>query len=172
MIVDIEADRNRHVALQFLDPLHDFELCGRVEHVAGSPQEQLQMLRHVPAAEIDSLNGIADREALEDGTAMADTVAAIEDDARSLSSGIQTQDGLLLEENLWRAKLLEKDVCSLHAITVRIQWRLSQKNRMLLRRGLQLIENMPPKLFHIVPVLNDSVLNRVVELQDSPVFIL
>ena len=88
MIVDIEADRNRHVALQFLDPLHDFELRGRVEHVAGSPQEQLQMLRHVPAAKIDSLNGIADREALEDGTAMADAVAAIEDDAGSLSSGI------------------------------------------------------------------------------------
>ena len=130
------------------------------------------MLCHVSASQINSLNGIANGETLEYWTAVAHAIAAIENDTRCLTPRVQTKHGLLLEEDLWRAKLFEKDVCGFHTITVWVQWWLCEEDWMLLSRHLELIEDVTPQLLHIVPVLNNSVLNWIVEFQDPSVFIL
>lgn len=130
------------------------------------------MLRDISSADVNPLNGIIDGESLENGTAMANTVATIQDEARCLASGIQTQYCLLLEEDLGDAELLEENVGSFSAVIVRIKWWICQQNGMLFRRDLELIENMAPKCFHVIPVGDDTVLNRVVELEDSAVFVL
>ena len=121
------------------------------------------MLCHVSASQINSLNGIANGETLEYWTGVAHAIAAIENDTRRLTPRVQTKQGLLLEEDLWRAKLFEKDVCGFHTITVWVQWWLCEEDGVLLGRCLQLIEDMSPELLHIVPVLNNSMLNRIVE---------
>lgn len=171
VVVDVEADGDRDVALQLFDPLHYFELGGSVEDVARAPQEELEVLRHIATTDVDSLDGIVDREAFEDWTAMANAVAAVQDHAGRLTTSIQAEHGLLLEENLRRAKFLEENVCCLDPIAVWIEWWLCQKNGMLLGRDLELIEDVSPQLLHVVPVLNNSVLNWIVELEDSSVFV-
>ena len=130
------------------------------------------MLCDISSADVNPLNRIIDGESLENGTTMANTVATIKDEARCLASGIQTQHGLLLEEDLGDAELLEENVGSLSAVIVRIKRWICQQNGVLFRRDLELIENMAPKRFHIIPVGDDTVLNRVVELEDSAVFVL
>lgn len=158
--------------MELFDPLHDFELGSSVEDVASPPQQELQVLRDIASAKVYSLYRIVDGEAFKDWAGMANTVSAIQDDARRLTTSVQTEHGLLLEEYLRRAKLLKEDVCSFHSITVWIERWLCQKNGVLLGGDLQFVEDMSPKLLHIIPVLNDSVLNWIVEFENSSVFIL
>ena len=60
MIIDVEANRHRDVALELLDSLYNLKFGGRVENVARSPQQKLQMLRDVATTNIDSLDCIVD----------------------------------------------------------------------------------------------------------------
>lgn len=84
------------------------------------------MLRHISTANIDALNAVVYREAFEDGCAMAAAITTVEHKARGLSTGVQRENGLLLEEDLGRAERLEEDVRRLRAVAVRIQWWLGQ----------------------------------------------
>lgn len=172
MVVEVEADGHGHIALQLLDPLHYFELSRRVEDVAGSSEQQLQVLGHITATEVNSLDGVVDGEAFEDWAAMAHTITTVKDDSGCLTTRIQAQDGLLLEEDFWSAELLKEDVRSFDAIAVRVEWRLRQQDRVLLRRHLQLVEHVSPQLLHVVPVLNDAVLNRIIKFKNALVLVL
>lgn len=130
------------------------------------------MLSDVSSSNINSLDCIIDRKSLENRAAMANTVATIKNESGSLSSGVQTQDSLLLEEDLWDTKLLKENIGSLCTVIVRIKWWVCEQDRMLFWRDFELIENMAPKCFHIIPVRNNTVLNRVVKLEDSTIFVL
>ena len=77
----------------------------------------------------------------------------------------------MLEENLRSTESLKEDIGSLGSIAEWIQWWLSQQNWMLLGRNFEFIENMPPNVLHVVPVLNDSVLNWPIQFQDSLEFL-
>lgn len=172
MVLDIEAYWDRNIALQLLDPLNDLKLSGCMENIAGAPQQKLEMLRHIATSKVNSLYRVRDGETFEDWTAMANAVSAIKDDARRLATSVETEHGLLLEEYLWRAKLLEKDVSRLHAIAVGVQGRLSEEDGVLLGGDLELVEDVPPELLHVIPVLNYTVLNWIVEFENASVFVL
>jgi len=171
MVVEVEADGHGHIALQLLDPLHYFKLSRRMEDVAGSSEQELQVLGHIPATKVNSLDGIVDGEAFEDWAAMAHTITAVKDDSGCLTTGIQAQDGLLLEEDLGSAELLKEDVCGFDAIAVWVEWRLRQQDRVLLRRHLQLVEHVSPELLHIVPVLNNTMLDWIIKFKNALVLV-
>lgn len=103
---------------------------------------------------------------------MTHSITAIENDTRSLTSCIKTENSLLLEEDLWRAKLFKKDVCSFYTIAIGIEWWFSKKNRMFFSGCFQFIKDMSPELLHVIPVLNNAMLNWIVEFENASVFIL
>lgn len=78
---------------------------------------------------------------------------------------------MLLEKDLWCSKLLEENICSFNSVAKWIERWLSKQDRMLLGLHLQLVKNVAPKGLHIIPILNNSVLNWVSQLQDTFVFI-
>ena len=53
---------------------------------------------------------------------MADTITAIEDDTRCLTTSVKREHRLLLEENLRRAKLLKEDISCLDTVAIWIEW--------------------------------------------------
>ena len=165
--VHIVTNGHRDIALELLNLLDDLKLGRRVEHIALSAEQQLQVLRHVSTANIDTLNSIVDSVALVDGRAVAAAVTGIEHQASRVTTRIQTQDSLLLEEDLRRAELLKEDVGRLSSIVVRVERRLSEKDGMLLRRDLQLVEYVAPKLLHIIPVSDDTVLDGIVQFENT-----
>ena len=130
------------------------------------------MLGDISSSNINSLDCIIDRKSFEDRTTMANTVTTIKNEAGSLTSGVQTQDSLLLEEDLRDAKLLKENVGSLCAVIVRIKWWICQQNGMLFWRNLELIKNMAPKCFHIIPVCNNTMFNWIIKFKDSAIFVL
>lgn len=125
------------------------------------------MLSHVSTANIDTLNSVVDGIAFEDGRAMAAAVTGIENQSGRVTARIQTQHSLLLEEDLGRAELLEEDVCRLRSIVVRVERWLSKKDGMLLGRHLQLVEYVAPKLLHIIPISDDTVLDGIVQFENA-----
>ena len=103
---------------------------------------------------------------------MAHTVSTVKNQARSFASCIQTENCLLLKENLWSTKLLKEYIRGFDSIIERVEWRLCQQNWMLLGLHLELVKDMAPKSLHIIPVCDDSVLNWVSQLQNTLVFVL
>lgn len=161
----------RNVALHLFDFLDNFKLSRGMENVSRPSQKQLQVLGDISSSNVDSLDCVIDRKALENWTTMANAVTTIQDEAGSLTSGVQTQDSLLLEENLRDAELLEENVGSLCAVIVRVERWVCEQNGMLFGRNLELIKNMAPKCFHIIPVGDDTVFNWVIKFEDSAIFV-
>jgi len=133
-----------HVALHLFNFLYDFEFGGCMEYIATSPEEELEVLCHISASNINPLNSIVDRESLENGTAMANSIAAVEYEPGSFSSSVETQNRLLLEEYFWCSKLLEKDICGFSSVAEWVEWGLRQQNWMLFWLNFELVEDMAP----------------------------
>lgn len=172
VLLVVLADWDCHVALHFFDFLYDFELCCRVENVPTPAEKQLQVLGHISSADVDPLYRVIDGESFEHRTAMAHAVSAIEDQPRSFTPRVKTQNCLLLEKNLGSSELFEENVRGFDSVVEWVEWRLCQQDRVLLGLHLQLIEDMAPKGLHIVPVGDDSVFYWVSQLQYAFVFIL
>ena len=151
-----------HVALQFLNLLHDFELGGRMEYIPCPSEKQLKVLGHISSTKVNSLNRVLNCKTFKHRAAVANSISAIQDHAGSFTPGVQTQDGLLLEKDLGATKLLEKDISCLYSILIGVERGLSQKNRVLLGRNLELIKDVPPYYLHIIPVSNYTVLDWVI----------
>merc|ERR1712130_906583 len=63
---------------------------------------------------------------------------------------------------------LEHDLGHLFTVSLRVEGSLSQEDGLLLGGNTELIvEGMMPNLLHVIPVGNDSVLNRVLEGEDT-----
>ena len=63
-----------------------------------------------------------------------------------------------------RVERLEHDLCHLLAVGLRVERRLGQKHRVLLGRHAELVvESVVPDLLHIIPVRDNTVLDRVLE---------
>ena len=172
ILLIILSDWDSDIALHLLDLLDNFELCSRVKHVSTPSKQKLQMLGHISSSNVDPLNSVVDWESLENWTAMAYSISAIENQSWGFTTSIKTQHCLLLEKDLGSSKLLEENICGFNSVVKWIQRWLSKQDRMFLGLHLQLVKNMAPKGLHIVPILNNSVLNWVSQLQDSFVFIL
>lgn len=99
-----------------------------MENVASPPQKQLQVLCDVSTSNIDPLYGIADRKTLENRRTVAHSISAIKNNTRCFSSGVETQDTLLLEENLRSTELFKEDIGRLYSITERVEGWLSKQD--------------------------------------------
>merc|ERR1712243_173789 len=63
---------------------------------------------------------------------------------------------------------LKHDLGHLFTVSLGVEGSLSEENRLLLRGNTELIiEGVVPDLLHIIPVGDDSVLNRVLEGEDT-----
>jgi len=59
-------------------------------------------------------------------------------------------------------------LCQLLAVGLGVEWHLTQQHWAFVGSNIQLlVEHMMPDLLHVVPVGDDSVLNRVRECQDT-----
>lgn len=102
---------------------------------------------------------------------MAYTITAIQDNTRGLALRVQTKNRLSLEEDAWRLESLEEKFRRCFPIRERIEWSLSQQNRVLLGRHFQVIKNMAPQKLHILHVHNYTMLHRIGQLEHALIFL-
>ena len=103
---------------------------------------------------------------------MGAAVANVQHNTCGQAPRVQRKHGLGMEEDLGHVKGLEEELGSPDSVLYWVVWRLSQKDWVFLRIAFQIFEHVAPYCFHFVPVLHDSVLDRVTQFDQPFVFFL
>ena len=130
------------------------------------------MLGDVATAKINPARSILNREALVNGAGMTAAIAHIEHYARGETSRVERQHGRRVEEKLRHLELVKEHSRRAQPILDRVIGRLRQQHRVLSDVDLELVEHVTPDLLHVVPVLDNAVIHRVLQLQNALEFFL
>merc|ERR1711962_431433 len=99
---------------------------------------------------------------------MGDTISRVHDDTSGSARGIKREDSLDSNIHGGHVEGLKHNLCHFLTIGLGVEWSLSKKDRLFLRSNTELIvEGVVPDLLHIIPVSDDTVLNRVFESEDT-----
>merc|ERR1740128_860543 len=99
---------------------------------------------------------------------MGDTISRVHDDTSGTARGIQGEDSLDGDIHGGHVEGLKHDLGHLLTVSLGVEGSLSQQDGLFLRGNTELIvEGVVPDLLHIIPVGDDSVLNGVLESEDT-----
>merc|ERR1712212_986556 len=103
-----------------------------------------------------------------DGDTMGDTISRVHDDTSGTARGIQGEDSLDGDIHGGHVESFKHDLGHLLTVSLWGEGSLSEEDRLLLRGNTELIvEGVVPDLLHVIPVGDDSVLNGVLECEDT-----
>lgn len=156
----------------FLDCLDDLELgTGVHADIAQALNETEEVFGHVSTSQVDSLYSVLYCVSIDHRDNLSNSISYVTHNTSVLSLGIETQHCGVFKENAGHAESLKEDFCNFGSVCKGIQASLGDQHVMVLRRDLQLCVHLLPHLFHVIPVLDHSMLHRVVELEETFSFV-
>lgn len=156
------------VAELLLHITDDLALGGGGEVVASLGEDALEVLGQVTAGEVETEDGVGEGVALVDGDGVGDTITGIEDATGGTGGGVEGEDGLDLDVHGGDAEGLEHDLGHSLSVGLGVHGGLGQEDGMLVGGDTELVvEGVVPDLLHIVPVGDDTVLDGVLDGQDT-----
>merc|ERR1711875_81022 len=103
-----------------------------------------------------------------DGDTMGDTISRVHDNTSGTARGIEGENSLNGNIHGGHVEGLEHDLSHLLTVSLGVEGGLSEEDGLFLRGNTELIvEGVVPDLLHIIPVGDDSVLNWVLEGEDT-----
>merc|ERR1712215_250670 len=103
-----------------------------------------------------------------DGDSVGDTITRVHDDTSGTSRGIKGEDSLDGNIHGGHVEGLKHNLGHLLTVGLGVQGSFSKEDGLFLRGNTELIvEGVVPDLLHIIPVCDDSMLNRVLEGKDT-----
>merc|ERR1712226_969081 len=163
-LLKVEGD----VAELFLDVTDDFTLGGGDEGVSTLSQDLHQVVGQVAAGQVQSHDGVWERITFVDRDVVGNTITGVEDDTGSTARGVEGEHRLNAHVHGRYVEGFEHDLGHFFAVGLGVERRFGEEDGMLFWRSAELVvEGVVPDLFHVVPVGNDTVLNRVFEGQDT-----
>ena len=163
-LLKIEGDVTKFL----LDVPDNFTFCGRMEGITALPQILDQVLGKVTPGKIETENRMGKSETFVDGNSVGDTVTRVQDDTSGATRGVEGQHGLNSNVESGSVEGLEHDLRHFFTVSLRIEGGFSEQDRVLLGGDTEfVIESVMPDLFHIIPVSNDTVLDGVLEGEDT-----
>merc|ERR1719175_16678 len=103
-----------------------------------------------------------------DRNSMGDTITRIHDNTSGTARGIEGEDSLDGNIHGRHVEGLKHDLGHLLTVGLWVEGSLSKEDGLLLWGNTEfIVEGVVPDLFHIIPVGDDSVLNRVLEGEDT-----
>merc|ERR1739838_498743 len=103
-----------------------------------------------------------------DWNTMGDTISRVHDNTSGTARGIEGEDSLDGDIHGRHVEGLKHDLGHLFTVSLGVKRSLSQENRLFLRGNTELIvEGVVPDLLHVIPVCDDSMLNGVLEGEDT-----
>lgn len=121
----------RHKPTFLLDPSHHLLLRTRMKHKSALPQQQLQILRHIPSRHIDPADTRRHSEAFVDRHSVRDAVAAIEHYACGAAGSVEGEHSLNGGMEGGHVEGFEEDLRGGFTVGAWIQRWFSQQDRML-----------------------------------------
>merc|ERR1712188_121863 len=151
-----------------LDVANDLTLGGGGERVTTLGQDLHHVVGQVTAGQVKTKDGVGKRITLIDRDSVGHTITRVKHNSGGTARGVQGKHSLDGNVHGGRVEGLKHDLSHLLAVGLRVERGLGQKDRVLLRGNTQLVvEGVMPDLLHVVPVGHDTVLNRVLQGEDT-----
>jgi hypothetical protein len=157
-----------NVAELLLDVTNDFTLGSGGERVTSLSQDLHQVVSQIATSQIKTKDGVRESITLIDRHSVRNTVTRIENDTSGTSRSVQREHSLDSNVHSRGVEGLEHDLSHLLSVSLWVERSLSEENRVFLRSNTKfIVESVMPDLLHVVPVGNDTVLNRVFQGKDT-----
>merc|ERR1719323_672338 len=164
LLLEVKGD----VAELLLDIPYDLPLGGGGEGVSPLGEDLHQVVSEVTASQVEPEDGVGESITLIDGDSVGDTVTRVEHNTGGTARGVQREHSLDGDVHGGSVEGLEHDLGHLLPVSLGVEGSLSQEDGVFLGGNTELVvESMMPDLLHIVPVGDDSVLNGVLQGEDT-----
>merc|ERR1711889_29553 len=164
LLLKVQGD----VAQLLLDVTDNLALGGGGERVAALGEDLHQVVGELTASQVQTEDGVGKGITLVDGDGVGDTIAGVHDDTGGTAGGVQGEDSLDGDVHGGHVEGLEHDLGHLLTVGLGVEGSLSEEDGLLLGGHTQLVvEGVVPDLLHIIPVGDDSMLNGVLEGEDT-----
>merc|ERR1712106_736997 len=157
-----------NIAELLLDVTDNLTLSSGGERVATLSEDLHQVVGEFTSSKIKTDNGMGKGITFIDGDSMRDTISRVHDDTSGTSGSVEGEDSLDGDIHGRHVEGLEHDLGHLLTVSLWVEGILSQKDGLFLRGNTEfIVECVVPDLLHIIPVGDDSVLNVVLEGEDT-----
>jgi hypothetical protein len=162
----LEVEGN--IAKLLLDVPDNLALSSGGERVSTLGEDLHQVVGELTASQVQTEDGMGKSITFIDGDSVGDTISGIHDNTGGSARGIEGEDSLDGNIHGGHVEGLEHDLSHLLPVGLGVEGSLSQEDGLLLRGNTELVvEGVMPDLLHIIPVGDDSVLNGVLQGEDT-----
>merc|ERR1712179_539349 len=128
-----------------------------------------EVVGEVTASQVEPEDGVGKGVSLIDGDCVGDTVTGVKNDTGGTARGVQGKHGLDGDVHGGGVEGLEHDLGHLLPVGLGVEGGFGKKDWVLLGGNSQLVvEGVMPDLLHVIPVGHDTVLNGVLQGEDTP----
>jgi len=164
LLLKVKSD----VAELLLDVSDDFSLGGGDEAVTSLGEDLHEVVSQVSTGKIESHDGVWESITLIDWDVVANSITGVKHDTSGSARGVEGEDGLDGDVHGWEVEGLEHDLGHLLSVGLWVEWGLGEEGWALLWGDSELVVvGVVPDLLHIVPVGDDTVLDWVLQGEDT-----
>jgi len=157
-----------NISQLLLDISDDFSFGSGSEGISSLRQDLHEVISQVSSCQVQSENGVRKGISFINWDSVGHSITRVQHNSSGSSGSIQRQHCLNGDIHCWGVEGLEHNLSHLLSVCLGVQRSLSEQYRMLFRGNSELVvEGVVPNLLHIIPVGDDSVLNGVLESQDT-----
>merc|ERR1712061_762293 len=158
-----------NIAELLLDVTDNLALSSGGEGVATLSQDLHEVVGELTSSKVKTDNGMGEGITFIDRDTMGDTISRVHDDTSGTARGVQGEDSLDGDVHGGHVEGLEHDLGHLLAVSLGVKGSLGQEDGLLLGGNTELVvESVVPDLLHVIPVGDDSVLDGVLQGEDTP----
>merc|ERR1712064_57946 len=157
-----------NIAELLLDVTDNLTLSSGGERVATLSEDLHQVVGELTSSKVKTDNSMGKDITFIDGDTMGDTISRVHDNTSGTARGIEGENSLDGNIHGGHVEGLEHDLGHLLTVSLGVEGSLSEENGLFLRGNTELIvEGVVPDLLHVIPVGDDSVLNGILEGEDT-----
>merc|ERR1719483_364123 len=157
-----------NIAELLLDVTDNLTLSSGGERVSSLSKDLHQVVGKFTSSKIKTDNSMGKGITFIDWDTMVDTISRVHDNTSGTAGCIQGEDSLDSNIHGGHVEGLKHDLGHLLTVSRWVKGSFSQEDGLFLRGNTELIvEGVVPDLLHIIPVGDDSVLNRVLQSEDT-----
>merc|ERR1712026_264148 len=158
-----------NIAELFLDVTDNLALSGGGERVTTLSEDLHEVVGELTASQVQTKDGVGESITLIDGDIVGDTIAGVHDHTGGTTGGIEGENGLDGNIHCGHVEGLKHDLSHLLTVSLGVEGSLSEEDGLFLGGNTEfIVEGVMPDLLHIIPVGDDTVLNRVLQGEDTP----
>merc|ERR1719289_304881 len=157
-----------NIAQLLLDVTDNLCLGSGGERVTSLSKDLHQVVGQFTASEVKTEDSVGEGITFIDGDSVGDTIARVHNDTGGMTRGVQGEHSLDGNVHGGHVEGLEHDLDSKFTVSLGVEGSLSQEDGLFLGGNTELVvEGVVPDLLHVIPVGDDTVLNGVLQGEDT-----